>query len=127
MGRSLGNRKLGMALITVGFNVDLDTLATADARETADGDASSLPSRDLRKRALSMRSWYRWGRQLYNSVRSNAVAWESLGSNAKNAWKWYARGWSATECDRLTQEYDHGVLRTGPGRGSFSVNRPQGL
>ena len=39
------NRNLGMALITVGFNVDLHTLANAYARATtADGDAASLLS-----------------------------------------------------------------------------------
>ena len=103
----------------MGFNVDLDTLATAYARETAAGDASSLPSSDLRQRALSMRSWFRWGRQLYKSVKSNEVAWESLGPTAKNAWRWYHKGWSARECDRLTREYGHGMLRTGRQRGSF--------
>ena len=39
------NRNLGMALITVGFNVDLHTLANAYAwATTADGDAASLLS-----------------------------------------------------------------------------------
>lgn len=119
MSRALGNRKLGMALITMGFNVDLHKLATAYAQATAAGDASSLPSSDLRRRALAMRSWYRWGRQLYNSVESKQVAWEELGPCAINAWRWYYRGWSAEEADRLTKEYGHGMLRTGPERGSF--------
>ena len=51
--RLFGNRKLGMALITLGFEVDLKKLATVYAQTTADGDASSLPSRDLRQRTLS--------------------------------------------------------------------------
>ena len=119
IGRALGNRKLGMALITMGFNVDLDTLASAYAQATADGDASCLQSKRLRKRVLSMRSWYRWGRQLFFSVESNKVAWESLGPTAKNAWRWYCYGWSAKECDRLTEEYGCGMLRTGPDRESF--------
>ena len=85
------NRKPGMALVTYGFNVDLHTLATAYAKVTEKGDASSLPQRDLRQRVLSTRSWYRWGRQLYNSVGSGTVAWESLGPSARNAWRWYYR------------------------------------
>ena len=109
--RALGNHKLGMALITMGFNVDLDTLASVYARATSDGDASSLASNRLRKHVLSMRSWYRWGRQLYSSVESNHVAWESLGPTAKNAWKWYCYGWSANECDKLTEECGRGVLK----------------
>ena len=114
MSRALGSRKLGMALIIVGFNVDLHTLANAYARATtADGDAASLPSKDLRKKVLSMRSWYRWGRQLFNGVESGEVEWDSLGTTAKEAWKWYSRGWSAQASDRLTKEYGHGMLRTG--------------
>ena len=119
MSRALGNRKLGMALITIGFNVDLNTLATAYAQATADGDASSLPSSDLRRRVLSMRSWYRWGRQLYHNVESNEVAWESLGPNAKEALEWYKKGWSGAEVDKLTRQYGHGMLRTGQDQGSF--------
>ena len=89
--RALGNRNLGMALITVGFNVDLHTLANAYARATtADGDAASLPSKDLRKKVLSMRSWYRWGRQLFNGVESGEVEWDSLRPIAQEAWKWYS-------------------------------------
>ena len=87
-------------------------LATVYAQTTADGDASSLPSRDLRQRTLSARAWYRWGRQLYRSVESNEVAWNSLGATAKNAWRWYSKGWSVKEADRLTRDYGHGVLRT---------------
>ena len=117
MNHALGNRKLGMALITVGFNVDLHTLANAYARATtADGDAASLPSKDLRKKVLSMRAWFRWGRQLYNGVESGRMAWDSLGTTAKDAWRWYHHGWSAQECDRLTTEYGHGMLRTGRDR-----------
>ena len=120
MNRALGSRKLGMALITVGFNVDLHTLANAYARATtADGDAASLPSKDLRKKVLSMRAWFRWGRQLYNGVESGRTAWHSLGPTAKDAWRWYHHGWSAQECDRLTTEYGHGMLRTGRDRGTF--------
>ena len=119
MGRALGNRKLGMALITLGFDVDLNELARAYAKASDEGDASSLPSRELRHCALSMRSWFRWGRQLHNSVKSNKVTWESLGPTARNAWRWYDHGWSAQEADRLTREYGHGMLRAGPDRGSF--------
>ena len=103
MDRTLGSRRLGMALITLGFEVELDKLATVYAKEKAGSDASSLPSRDQRIR--SARAWYRWGRQLYRSE----VAWKSLGPTAQNAYRWYAKGWSAEECDRLTQEYDHGM------------------
>ena len=120
MNRALGNRKLGMALITVGFNVDLHTLASAYARATtAHGDAESLPSKDLRRKVLSMRAWFRWGRQLYNGVESGRTAWHSLGPTAKDAWRWYHYGWAAQECDRLTTEYGHGMLRTGRDRGTF--------
>ena len=35
------------------------------------------------------------------------------------AWRWYCHEWSAEEPDKLTKEYGHGMLRTGPGRGSF--------
>ena len=125
MGRALGNRKLGMALITVGFNVDLSRLAaayaqaTANAQATAGGDAPSLPSSELRQRALWMRSWCRWGRQLHNNVELNRVAWEASGPTARKAWTWFHRGWSATECDRLTTEYGYGMLRTGRDRGTF--------
>ena len=84
--RALGNRILGMALVTWGFNVVLHALAIAYAVATADGDASSLPPCGLRQRALKMRSWYRWGRQLHNIVKSEEVTWESLGPSAKNAW-----------------------------------------
>jgi len=119
MNRALGNRQLGMALITVGFEVDLHKLATVYAEASAARDASSLPSTGLRQRALSMRTWYRWGRQLYQRVKSNAVAWDSLGPTAKNAYRWYYYGWSAQESDRLTQEYGHGMLRTGRDGGSF--------
>ena len=55
MRRALGNSQLGMALITVGFEVCLNKLATVHAQATAAGDASSLPSSNLRQRALSMR------------------------------------------------------------------------
>ena len=123
MGRSLGNRKLGMALITTGVNVDLNTLATAynqaTAQAKADGDASSLPSRELRQRVLATRAWYRWGRQLDNKVESNAVTWESLGSNAKKALEWYKNGWSGAEVDKLTNQSGNGMLRTGPSRGEY--------
>ena len=120
MSRALGSRTLGMALITVGFNVDLRTLANAYARATtADGDAASLPSKDLRKKVLSMRAWFRWGRQLYNGLGSGEVEWDSLGPTAQEAWKWYSRGWSAQECDKLTTQYGHGMLRTGRDRGTF--------
>jgi hypothetical protein len=113
MNRALGNRKVGMALITMGFNADLNTLAIAYAQVTAAGDAPSLPSSDLRRRVLSMRSWYRWGRQLYNSVDANKVAWESLGPRAKSAWTWYKNGWSGAAADKMTRQYGHGMLRTG--------------
>ena len=126
MGRSLGNGKLGMALITMGFNVDLDALAKTYAKEIADGDASSLPSRDLRQRTLSARAWYRWGRQLCRSVEANEVAWKSLGPTAQNAYRWYYHGWSAQECDRLTKDYGHGMLLTGPHRGSFLGQQAHG-
>ena len=119
MNRALGNRQLGMALITVGFEVDLHKLATVYAEASAARDASSLPSTGLRQRALSMRTWYRWGRQLYHRVESNPDAWDSLGPTAKNAYRWYYYGWSAQESDRLTQEYGHGMLRTGRDGGSF--------
>ena len=118
MSRALGNRTLGMALIVTGFNVDLNKLATAYAQYRSGGDAASLPAnKDLRQQALSARSWFRWGRQLYRSVKSNQVAWDSLGPVAKNAYRWYYRGWSAEEADRLTEKYGHGLLRTGPERG----------
>ena len=126
MSRVLGNRKLGMALITLGFEVDLKKLATVYAQTAVDGDASSLPSSDLRQRTLAMRSWYRWGRQLYRSVESNEVAWNSLGPTAQNAWRWYYHGWSAQESDRLTQEYGHGMLRTGREDGSFLGQEARG-
>ena len=123
MGRSLGNRKLGMALITTGVNVDLNTLATAynqaTAQAKADGDASSLPSRELRQRVLATRAWYRWGRQLYNKVRSNAVACESLGPNAKKALESYKNGRSGAEADKLTNQSGNGMLRTGPSPGEY--------
>ena len=45
--RALGNRNLGMALVTWGFNVNLHVLANAYAAASADGDASSLPPCDL--------------------------------------------------------------------------------
>ena len=119
MSRALGSRTLGMALITVGFSIDLRTLANAYARATTpDADASSSADRDLRRRVLAMRAWYRWGRQLYNGVESGEVEWDSLGPTAQEAWKWYSRGWSAQESDRLTQEYGHGMLRTGRDRGT---------
>ena len=108
--RALGNRKLGWALITMGFNVDLDALANAYAKEIAAGDASSLPSPHLRRRVLAARAWFRWGRQLYDSVESNKVAWDSLGPTAQDAWRWYHHGWSGEEADRLTKEYGHGML-----------------
>ena len=128
MSRALGSRTLGMALITVGFNVDLHTLANAYARATsADADASSSADRDLRRRVLAMREWFRWGRRLYNGLRSGEVEWDSLGPTAQEAWEWYANGWSAEECDTLSREYGHGMLRTGRDRGIFWVNRPQGL
>jgi len=123
--RALGNRKLGMALLTMGFEVDLKKLATVYAQTTADGDASSLPSSDLRQRTLAMRSWYRWGRQLYRSVESNE-AWNSLGPIAKNAWRWYSKGWSGEEADRLTKKYGHGMLRTGRVRGTFLGQEAKG-
>ena len=120
MSHALGSRTLGMALITVGFNVDLHTLANAYARATSAGaDASSSADRDLRKKVLSMRTWYRWGRQLDNGLRSGEVEWESLGPTAQEAWEWYANGRSAEECDKLSREYGHGMLRTGRDRGTF--------
>jgi len=124
--RLLGNRKLGMALITLGFDVDLKKLATVYAQTTADGDASSLPSRDLRQRSLEARAWYRWGRQLFNSVESDEVAWDSLEPTAQEAYRWFVEGWSAKECDRLTQEYGHGMLRSGCANGSFVGQQARG-
>ena len=121
-----------MALIIMGFNVDLSRLAaayaqaTADAQASAGGDSPSLSSGELRQRALSMRSWYRWGRQLYNSVESNKVPWEALGPTARNAWKWYHYGWSAEACDRLNAEYGHGMLRSGPAQGAFLGQQARG-
>ena len=47
------NRKLGIALITFGFNVNLHVLAHAYAKLTADGDAPSLPNPHLRRRKLA--------------------------------------------------------------------------
>ena len=126
MDRTLGNRRLGMALITLGFKVELDKLATAYAKEKADGDASSLPSRDLRQRTLEARAWYRWGRQLFNSVESDEVAWDSLEPTAQEAYRWFVEGWSAKECDRLTQEYGHGMLRSGCANGSFVGQQARG-
>ena len=117
MGRALGNRKLGMTLIIMGLNVDLSKVATAFARQSAGGDASSLPSRALRQQVLSARSWLRWGRQLYYNVESKRLAWDSLGRVAQEAYTWYSYGWSAEEADRLTKEYGHGLLRTGPEQG----------
>jgi len=126
--RALGNRKLGMALITLGFEVDLKKLATAYARAIADGDASSLPSRKLglRQRTLSMRAWYRWGHQLKQSVDSKEVTWDSLGPTAQDAYRGFVDGWSAKECDRLTREYGHGMLRSGSARGSYVGQQARG-
>ena len=127
MSHALGSRTLGMALITVGFNVDLHTLANAYARATSAGaDASSSADRDLRRRALAMRVWYRWGRQLDKGLESGEVEWDSLGPTAQEAWKWYSRGWSAQASDRLTQEHGHGMLRTGRGRGTFLGQQTRG-
>ena len=96
--RALGNRKLGMALVTYGFDVDLRRLAIAYATASEKGDASSLPQEGLRERVLSMRSYHRWGRKLYNDLWSGTVAWESLGPSARNAWRWYYRqGWCVYE------------------------------
>ena len=37
-----------------------------------------------------------------------------------------SRGWSAQASDRLTQEYGHGMLRTGRGRGTFLGQQTRG-
>ena len=126
MERTLGNRRLGMALITMGFKVELDKLATVYIKEKAGSDASSLPSRDLRQRIHSARMWYRWGRQLYRSVESNEVAWKSLGPTAQNAYRWYVKGWSAEECDRLAEEYGHGMVGAMRGRESLAGRAASG-
>ena len=93
---------------------------------TPDADASSSADRDLRRRVLAMRQWYRWGRQLDNGLRSGEVEWESLGPTAQEAWEWYANGRSAEECDKLSREYGHGMLRTGRGRGTFLGQQTRG-
>ena len=80
-----------MALVTYGFDVDLQKLAIAYATASETGDASSLPQEGLRERALEMRSYYRWGRRLYNDLQSGTVAWKSLEPRAKEAWRWYYR------------------------------------
>ena len=131
--RALGERKLGWALITFGFDVDMKTLAAEFARAKQDGDAQSSPA-NLRKRVLAMRSWYRWGRQLHDRVRANPGVWDALGPQAQNCWRWFDRGWSAEESDKLTKQYGHGMLRTGPDRGlhlgqgahGFTVDRMRG-
>ena len=66
-----------------------------------------------------MRSWHRWGRQLYNSVKSEKVSWDSLGPSAQKAWGDYYSGRTGAECDQLTHEYGQGMLRTGPAQESF--------
>ena len=76
--RLLGNRKLGMALITLGFDVDLKKLATVYAQTTADGDASSLPSRDLRlspRQFESSKLGAASPRRASSSVSTSAEAW----------------------------------------------------
>ena len=123
----MGNRKLGMALVTVGLNVDLHTVANAYAQAVTDNAADASSSRkDLRREVLSTRAWFRWGRQLYDAVQSNRVAWESLGPAAQNAWRWYRNGWSEEECDTLTIKYGHGMLRTGSARGLFMGQQATG-
>ena len=117
--RALAHRKLVWALITCGFDVDLPKLATAYAAATVDNDASSLPPPGMRQRVLKMRAWHRWGRQLYNSVKSEQVPWDSLAPSAQKAGGGYYSGQAGTECDQLTHEYGHGMLRTGPAQASF--------
>ena len=126
ISRVLGNRKLGMALITVGFDVDLNTLANAYLQATSVGDGSSSADRDLRRRVLAMRAWYRWGRQLDKGLESGEVEWDSLRPIAQAAWEWHAKGWSAQASDSLTQEYGHGMLRTGRDGGSSLGQRASG-
>ena len=80
----------------------------------------------LRRRVLAARAWFRWGRQLYDSVESNRVAWDSLGPTAQDARRWYRHGWSGEEADRLTKKYGHGMLRTGRDRGSYLSQQAMG-
>ena len=117
--RAFGNRTLGMVLITYGFNVHMRVLADAYQDALKDGDASSLPSLDLRKRTLSARAWFRWGKQIDNRLKSDPESWASLGPSAQNAWQWYVSGRSEEEADNLTKQYGHGMLRTGDRQGSF--------
>ena len=124
--RALGNRTLGWVLITMGFNIDFGALSKAYAKEKADGNAASSPSRHLRERALAARAWLRWGRQLYNCLESGQVQWDSLSPTAQKAWKWFDKGWSAEECDKLSREYGHGMLRGGRDGGSYLGQQARG-
>jgi hypothetical protein len=115
--RTLGNRTLGIVLITYGFKVNMRVLSDAYHEAVKNGDASSSPSADLRKRTLSARAWFRWGKQIDNHLKSNQESGASLGTLARSAWQGYISGWSGENADNLTKKYGHGMLRTGNRRG----------
>ena len=124
--RAFGNRKLGWALVTYGFNADINALIAAYKHAHKESDAASSPSADLRRRTLSMRAWYRWGKRIDDRLQTHPESWASFGSSARNAWQWYNKGWSAKQADKLTEEYGHGMLRTGARRGTFIGQQAEG-
>jgi hypothetical protein len=124
--RVLGNRKLGWVFITYGFNADWLVLISAYQQAQEEGDAWSSPSADLRRRTLSARAWFRWGKRIDDRLKSHPESWASFGPSAQNAWRWYSKGWSGEQADMLTKQYGHGMLRTGALRGTFIGQQAEG-
>jgi hypothetical protein len=124
--RAFGNRQLGWALVTYGFNADMNVLICAYQSAHKQSDAASSPSADLRRRTLSARAWFRWGKRIDDRLQSHPESWASLGPLARSAWQGYREGWSAEQADKPTEEYGHGMLRTGARRGTFIGQQAEG-